>query len=101
MACTDKEHSLTGTLPWEGGFVRMLQETGNATRMQEMQLAAALGNKGYIPFFSSQLVETSATSQGGGLLSAVSCKYLAEQKMLSFTELVMGKAAALEICTNK
>ena len=77
----------------------MLQETGIATRAQEMHVAAALRNKGYTAFFSSRLAETGATStsRGGGLLTAVSSKYVAEQEVLSFTEIVPGKAAAPEI----
>ena len=57
------------------------------------------GRKGYTPFFSSRLAETGATStsRGGGLLTAVSSKYVAEHEVLSFTEIVPGKAAALEI----
>ena len=52
-ACTNKEHLITGMLPEEGGFAIMLQETGMATRRQEMHVAAALPDKGYTPFFSS------------------------------------------------
>ena len=87
----------------EGGFAIMLQETGIATRAQEMHVAAALGDKGYTPFFSSRLAEKGATStsRGGGLLTAVSSKYVAEHGVLSFTEIVPGKAAALEIRTDK
>ena len=86
-------------LPREGGFAIMLQETGIATRAQEMHVAAALGDKGYTPFFSSGLAETGATStsRGGGLLTAVSSKYVAEHEVRSFTEIVPGKAAAPEI----
>ena len=86
-------------LPQEGGFAIMLQETGIATRAQEMHVAAALRDKGYTAFFSSRLAETGATStsRGGGLLTAVSSKYVAEHEVLSFTEIVPGKAAALEI----
>ena len=86
-------------LPQEGGFAIMLQETGIATRAQEMHVAAALRDKGYTAFFSSQLAETGATStsRGGGLLTAVSSKYVAEHEVLSTTEIVPGKAAALEI----
>ena len=89
-------------LPQEGGFAIMLQETGIASRAQEMQLAAALRDKGYTPFFSSRLAETGATStsRGGGLLTAVSSKYVAEHEVLSFTEIVPGRAAALEIRTD-
>ena len=89
-------------LPREGGFAIMLQETGIATRAQKMHLAAALRDKGYTPFFSSQLAETGATStsRGGCLLTAVSRKYVAEQEVLSFTETVPRKAAALEIRTD-
>ena len=80
----------------------MLQETGIATRAQEMHVAAALRDKGYTPFFSSRLAETGATStsRGGGLLTAVSSKYVAEHEVLSFTEIVPGKAAPLEIRTD-
>ena len=86
----------------EGGFAIMLQETGIATRAQEMHVAVALRDKGYTPFFSSRLAETGATStsRGGGLLTAVSSKYVAEHEVLSFTEIVPGKAAALEIRTD-
>ena len=89
-------------LPEEGGFAIMLQETGIATRAQEMHVAATLRDKGYTPFFSSWLAETGATStsRGGGLLTAVSSKYVAEFEVLSFTEIVPGKAAALEICAD-
>ena len=89
-------------LPQEGGFAIMLQETEIATRAQEMHVAAALRDKGYTPFLSSRLAETRATSgsRGGGLLNAVSSKYVAEHEVLSFTEIVPGKAAALEICTD-
>ena len=101
-ACTDKEHLITGMLPDEGGFAIMLQRTGIAIRAQEMHVAAALRDKGYTPFFSSWLAETGATSssRGGGLLTAVSSKYVAEHEVLSFTEIVPGKAAALEIRTD-
>ena len=101
-ACTDKEHLITGMLPREGGFAIMLQETGIATRAQEMHVDAALRDKGYTPFFSSQLAETVATStsRGGGLLTAVSSKYVAEHEVLSFTEIVPGRAAALDIRTD-
>ena len=34
-------------LPREGGFAIMLQETGIATRAQEMHVAAAPRDKGY------------------------------------------------------
>ena len=89
-------------LPQEGGFAIMLQETGIATRAQETQVAAALRDKGYTAFFSSRLAEKGATStsRGGGLLTAVSSKYVAEHEVLSFTEIVPGKAAALEIRTD-
>ena len=81
----------------------MLQETGIATRAQEMHVAAALRDKGYTPFYGSRLAETGATStsRGGGLLTAVSSKYVAEHEVLSFTEIVPGKAAALEIRTDR
>ena len=80
----------------------MLQETGITTRAQEMHAAAALRDKGYTPFFSSRLAETGApsTPRGGGLLTAVSSKYVAEHKVLSFTEIVPRMAAALEIRTD-
>ena len=89
-------------LPREVGFAIMLQETGIATQAQEMHAAAALRDKGYTPFFSSRLAETGATStsRGGGLLTAVSSKYVAEHEELSFTEIVPDKAAALEIRTD-
>ena len=102
-ACTDKEHLITGVLPQERGFAIMLQETGTAGGAQEMHLAAALRDKGYTPFISSQLAKpgASCTSRGGGLLTAVSSKYVAEHKVLIFTEIVPGKAADLEIRTNR
>ena len=58
--------------------------------------------QGVPPFFSSPLAKTGATSTstGGGLLTAVSSKYVAEHEVLSFTELVFAKAAALEIRTD-
>ena len=89
-------------LPREGGLAIMLQETGIATRAQEMHVAAALRNKGYTPFFSSRLAETGAnsTSRAGGLLTAVSSKYVAEHEVLRITEIFHGKAAALEIRTD-
>ena len=101
-ACTDKEHLITGMLPREGGFAIMLQETGIATRAQEMHVAAVHRDKGWTPAFSSRLAETGATStsRGGGLLTAVSRKYVAEHEVLSFTEIVPKKAAALEIRTD-
>ena len=84
-------------LPREGGFAIMLQKTGIASRAQEMHVAAALQDKGYTPFFSSRLAKTGATSnlRGGGLLTAVSSKHVAEHEVLSFTEFVPGRAAAL------
>ena len=90
-------------LPQEAGFAIMLQQTGITTRAQEMHVAAPLRDKGYSPFFSSRLVKTGATSNltGGGLLAAVSRKYVAEHKVLRFTEIVSGKAAALEIRTDR
>ena len=89
-------------LPQEGGFAIKLQETGIATRAQGMHVAAALRDKGYTPFFSSLLAETGATStsRGGGLLSAVSSKYVAEHEVLSFTKIVPGKAAAHKVRTD-
>ena len=39
--------------PQEGGFAIMRQETGIATRAQEMHVAAAPLDKRYTPFFSS------------------------------------------------
>ena len=81
-------------LPQEGGFAIM--------RAQEMHVAAALRDKGYTPFLSSRLAETGATStsRGGGLLTAVSSKYVAEHEVLSFTEILPRKAAAMEIRTD-
>ena len=101
-ACTNKEHLITGMLPRVGGFAIMLQETGIATGAQEMHVAAALRDKVYMPFFSSRLAETAATStsRGGGLLTAVSSKYVTEHEVLSFSEIVPGKATALEIRTD-
>ena len=84
-------------LPQEGGFAVMLQETGIASRAQEMHVAAALRDKGYTPYFSSWLAETGATSTSRG---GVSSKYVAEHEVLSFTEIVPGKAAALGICRD-
>ena len=66
-----------------------------------MHIAAALWDKGYIPFFGTRLVETGSTPRGGGLLTAGCCKYVAEHEILSFTENVPGQAAALEIRTEK
>ena len=40
-----------------------------------------------------------STSRGGGLLTAVSSKYVAEHEVLSFTEIIPRKAVALEIRT--
>ena len=102
-ACTDKEHLITGMLFQEEGFAIMLQETGIYTRAQEMHVAAALWEKWYTPFFTSRLAETgsSSNSRGGGLLNAVSSKYVAEHQVLSFTEIVPWKATALEIRTDK
>ena len=90
-------------LPEEGCFAIMLQETGIATRAQEMHVAAALWDNGYTPFFSSRLAGTgsTSTSQVGGLLTAVSSRYVAKHEVLSFTEIVPGKATALEIRTDK
>ena len=90
-------------LPQEGGFAIILQETGIATRAQKMHVPAALRDKGDTPFFSSWLAETGATStsRGGGLLTTVSSKYVAEHKVLSFTEIVPEKAAALQIRTDR
>ena len=101
-ACTDKEHLITGMLPREGGFAIVLQETGIATGAHEMHVVSALRDKGYTPFFSSWLAETGATStwRGEGLLTAVSSKYVAEHEVLSFTEIVPGRAAAVEIRTD-
>ena len=86
----------------EGGFAIMLQKKGIATRAQEMHVAAALRDNRYTPFTSSRLAETGATStlRGGGLLTAVSSKYVAEHEVLSFREIVPGKAAALKIRTD-
>ena len=89
-------------LPREGGFAIMLQETGIATRARELHVATVLRDKGYTPFFSSRLAKTEATStsRGGGLLTAVSSKYMAEHEVLSFTEILPWRAAALEIRTE-
>ena len=67
-----------------------------------MHVAAALRDKGYTPFFSSWLAKTGAnsTSRGGRLLTAVSSKYVAKHEVLSFKEIISGKAAALEIRTD-
>ena len=89
-------------LSLEGGFAIMLQETGIATWAQEMHVATALQHKGYTPFFSSRLAETGATStsRGGGLITAVSSKWVGEHEVFSFTEIAPGKGAALEIRTD-
>ena len=42
-----------------------------------------------------------STSRGRGLLTAVSCKYVAEHKLLSFIAIVPRKAVAVEIRTDK
>ena len=49
------------------------------------------------------MAETGATSisREGSLLTAVSSKYVAVHEVLSLTEIVPGKAAALEISTDK
>ena len=80
----------------------MFQETGSTTRAQEKHVVAALRDKEYNPFFSSRLAETGATStsRGRGLLTAVRSKYVAEHEVLTFTKIVPGKAAALDICTG-
>ena len=49
-------------------------------------MATALRDKGYIPFFSSRLVETGSNSMGSGLLTTVGCKYVMEHEILSFTK---------------
>ena len=89
--------------PEEGGFAIMLQETGITTRAQDMHVAAAPRNKGYTPFFSSRLAERGAPStwRGGGLVNAVNSKYMAEHEVLSFTKIVLRKAAALGISTDR
>ena len=66
----DKKHFITGMLAQKGGFAIMPQETGITTQAQEMHMAIALGDKGYIPFFSSRLVETGSTLQGGAAFSS-------------------------------
>ena len=43
----------------------------------------------------------SSISRGAGLLTAVSCKYVAEYYVLSFTKIVSSKAWALGIRTGK
>ena len=80
-------------LPQEGGFAIMLEETGIAIRAQEMHVAAALRDSGYTP--------STSTARGGGPLTAVSSKYVAEHEVLSFMKLVPAKAAVLEILTDK
>ena len=67
-------------LPKEGRFAIILQKKGIATRVQERHVAAALRDKGNIPYCSSRLAEmnSTSTSDGGGLLTAVSSKYAAE-----------------------
>ena len=45
----------------EGNIAVMPQETGITSRAQEMHQAAALRDKGCIPFFSSPLAETSSS----------------------------------------
>ena len=54
------------------------------------------------PRRSGTRAETGATStsRGGGLLTAVSGKYVAKHQVLSFTEIVRGRAAALEMRTD-
>ena len=68
-----------------------------------MHVAAMLRDKGYTLFFGSRLAETGATSisRGEGLLTAVSSRCVAEHEVLSFTEIVARKAAALEICADR
>ena len=51
-------------------------------------MVAALRDRGYIPFFSSRLVEAGSISRGGGLLTVVSSKYVAEHELLSVTDTV-------------
>ena len=65
-------------------------------------MAAALRDKGYTPFFRSRLAETGAacTSRGGGLLTTVGSKYVAEDEVLIFTQIIPGKPAALDIRTD-
>ena len=46
-------------------------------------------------------MSSTSTSRGGGLLTALSTKYMAEHEALSFTELAPGKAAGLKIRTDK
>ena len=90
-------------LPQEGGVAIILKETGIATRGQEMHLDAALRDNGYSPFFASRLAKkgSTSTSREGGLLTAVTSRYVAEHEVLRFTEFVPGEAAALEIGTEK
>ena len=64
-------------------------------------MAAALRDKGYPPFFSSRLAEMGSTSRGGGLLAAVSSKYVAGHEVLCFTGIIPPIAVALEIRTDK
>ena len=63
-------------------------------------MAGALRDKGYTRFFSSRPAGTGSTSREGGLLIAFSSRYVAEHKVLSFTELVIRKAAVLGIGTD-
>ena len=77
----------------EGSFAIMLQETAIATRAQEMHVAAALRDKGY--------TGSTSTLRGGGFLTAVSSKYVAEHEVLSSTEPVPRNAAALETRIDK
>ena len=80
----------------------MLQETRIATRAQDMHVPVALLDKGYISFFSSCLVDMGSISRGGGVAS-----HRGQQQerpragSLSFTNIVPGKAAALEIRKDK
>ena len=97
-----KSTSSPAWYPGRGALPSCSRKQGSPPGLQEMHVAAALRDKGYTPFFSSRLAETGATStsRGGDLLTAVSSKYVAQQEVLSFTEFVPGKAAALEIRTD-
>ena len=88
-------------LPQDGGVAILLQKIGLAIRALEMDVAAELRDRGYIPFLSRRLAETGSTSRGGGLLTAVSSRYGAEQQVHGFTQVVPRKAAALEVRTDK
>ena len=91
-----------GMLPLDGDFAVMLQETGIAIRAQEMNAATAPRDKVYIPFLSERVVKTGSPSRGLGLLTAVSFKYMPENKVLSYTEIVQGEPRpCASACTGR